>query len=82
MELYTKDELNILKKLIEETGEKGKTTTIRSKATPAGKVTYTSSNKKVAAVNSKGVVKGIKKGKATITVKCNGITKKFVVTVK
>ena len=27
-------------------------------------------------------VKGIKKGKATITVKCNGITKKFVVTVK
>ena len=61
---------------------KGKTTTIRSKAAPAGKVTYTSSNKKVAAVNSKGVVKGIKKGKATITVKCNGITKKFVVTVK
>ena len=62
--------------------KKGKTTTIRSKATPAGKVTYTSSNKKVAAVNSKGVVNGIKKGKATITVKCNGITKKFVVTVK
>ena len=49
---------------------------------PAGKVTYTSSNKKVATVTSKGVVKGIKKGKATITVKCNGITKKFVVTVK
>lgn len=62
--------------------KKGKTTTIRSKAAPAGKVTYTSNNKKVAAVNSKGVVKGIKKGKATITVKCNGITKKFVVTVK
>lgn len=62
--------------------KKGKTTTIRSKAAPAGKVTYTSSNKKVAAVNSKGVVKGIKKGKATIRVKCNGITKKFVVTVK
>lgn len=62
--------------------KKGKTTTIRSKAAPAGKITYTSSNKKVAAVNSKGVVKGIKKGKATITVKCNRITKKFVVTVK
>lgn len=61
---------------------KGKTTTIRSKATPASKVTYTSSNKKVATVSSKGVVKGIRKGKATITVKCNGITKKFVVTVK
>ena len=62
--------------------KKGKTTTIKSKATPAGKVTYTSSNKKVATVTSKGVVKGIKKGKVTITVKCNGITKKFVVTVK
>ena len=62
--------------------KKGKTTTIKSKAAPAGKVTYTSSNKKVATVTSKGVVKGIKKGKATITVKCNGITKKFVVTVK
>ena len=62
--------------------KKGKTTTIKSKAAPAGKVTYTSSNKKVATVTSKGVVKGIKKGKATITVKCNGISKKFVVTVK
>ena len=62
--------------------KKGKTTTIKSKAAPAGKVTYTSSNRKVATVTSKGVVKGIKKGKATITVKCNGITKKFMVTVK
>ena len=62
--------------------KKGKTTIIKSKAAPAGKVTYTSSNKKVATVTSKGVVKGIKKGKAIITVKCNGITKKFVVTVK
>ena len=61
---------------------KGKTTTIKSKAAPASKVTYISSNKKVATVSSKGVVKGIRKGKATITVKCNGITKKFVVTVK
>jgi uncharacterized protein YjdB len=61
---------------------KGKTTTIRSKATPVSTVTYTSSNKKVATVTGKGVVKGISKGKATITVKCNGITKKFVVTVK
>ena len=62
--------------------KKGKKTTIKSKAAPAGKVTYTSSNRKVATVTSKGVVKGIKKGKATITVKCNGITKKFVVIVK
>lgn len=49
---------------------KGKTTTIRSKATPVSTVTYTSSNKKVATVTGKGVVKGISKGKATITVNC------------
>ena len=67
---------------ITATSGKLKTTIIKSKPAPAGKVTYTSSNKKVATVTSKGVVKGIKKGKATITVKCNGITKKFVVTVK
>ena len=62
--------------------KKGKTTTIKSKAAPAGKVTYTSSNKKVATVTSKGVVKGVKKGTATITVKCSGMTAKFKVTVK
>ena len=62
--------------------KKGKTTIIKSKAAPAGKVTYTSSNKKVATVTSKGVVKGVKKGTATITVKCNGMTAKFKVTVK
>ena len=60
----------------------GNKVTIKVNAAPFSKVTFNSSNKKVAAVNSKGVVKGIKKGKATITVKCNGITKKFVVTVK
>ena len=46
------------------------------------KVTYTSSNTKVATVSSKGVVKGIKKGTAVITVSSNGITKKVKVTVK
>lgn len=62
--------------------KKGKTTTIKATAMPAGKITYTSSNKKVATVTSKGVVKGIKKGKATITVKANGKTIKVKVTVK
>ena len=47
-----------------------------------GNATFRSSNKKVATVSSKGVVKAKKKGTATITVKCNGITKKFKVTVK
>ena len=60
---------------------KGKTS-IKATTNITGKIKYTSSNKKIATVTSKGVVKGIKKGKATITVKCNGVSKKFKVTVK
>ena len=62
--------------------KKGKKVTIKVKAAPVSKVTFKSSNKKVATVSSKGVVKAKKKGTAIITVKCNGITKKFKVTVK
>ena len=62
--------------------KKGKKTTIKVKAAPVSKVTYKTSNKKVATVNSKGVVTAKKKGTAKITVKCNGITKTFKVTVK
>ena len=62
--------------------KKGKKVTIKVKAAPASKVTYKSSNTKVATVNSKGVVTAKKKGTAKITVKCNGITKIFKVTVK
>ena len=43
---------------------------------------FKTSNKKVATVNSKGVVTAKKKGTAKITVKCNGITRTFKVTVK
>ena len=62
--------------------KKGKKTTIRVKAALVSKVTYKTSNKKVATVNSKGVVTAKKKGTAKITVKCNGITRTFKVTVK
>lgn len=62
--------------------KKGKKTTIKVKAAPVSKVTYKTSNKKVATVNSKGVVTAKKKGTAKITIKCNGITKTFKVTVK
>lgn len=62
--------------------KKGKKTIIKVKAAPVSKVTYKTSNKKVATVNSKGVVTAKKKGTAKITVKCNGITKTFKVTVK
>jgi uncharacterized protein YjdB len=61
---------------------KGKTVTIKATATPSGTITYKSSNTKIATVSSKGVVKGIKKGTATITVTCNGVSQKFKVTVK
>ena len=60
----------------------GKTTKITVKVTPSGKITYKSSNSKIATVSSKGVVKGKKKGTAKITVTCNGVKKVFTVTVK
>lgn len=47
-----------------------------------GTTKWTSSNKKIATVTSKGVVKGIKKGKVTITAKNNGKTIKKTITVK
>ena len=62
--------------------KKGKKVTIKVKAAPSSKVTYKTSNKSVATVSSKGVVTGKKKGTAKITVKCNGITRTFKVTVK
>ena len=60
----------------------GKTTKIAAKATPSGKITYKSSNSKIATVSSKGVVKGKKKGTAKITVTCNEVKKVFTVKVK
>lgn len=47
-----------------------------------GATTFSSSNPKVAKVSSKGTVKGLKKGTATITVTNNGAVAKFKVTVK
>ena len=63
---------------------KGKTSTTITvvKNDVTGKVKFTSSNKKVATVTAKGVVKGKKKGTATITVTSNGVSKKFKVKVK
>ena len=60
----------------------GKKVKISATATPATKITYTSSNKKVATVDAKGTVTGKKAGKATISVKANGKTVKVTVTVK
>ncbi len=47
-----------------------------------GAVSYKSLNPKVVSVSSKGVVKALKKGKATITVTNNGVKKTLSITVK
>lgn len=60
----------------------GKKVKISATATPATKITYASSNKKIATVDAKGTVTGKKAGKATISVKANGKTVKVAITVK
>ena len=59
-----------------------KLATTVSPITSKEKVKYSSSNKKVASVSSKGVIKAKKKGKATITVKSGKKTYKIKITVK
>ena len=73
-------------RVTKKTFKKGKTTQIKLNypeglyASDIKSVKFSSNKKKVATVNSKGVVKGIKKGKAVITVKVtleNGSSKTF-----
>lgn len=61
---------------------RGKTTTIKALSLPAGKLTYTSSNKNIATVNSRGVVLAKQKGTCYITVSIGGVSKKVKVMVK
>ena len=64
---------------------KGKTYTLKPQLYPSGaiaKITYTSSNKSVATVDSKGKITAKKKGTAVITVKAGKFTAKCKVTVK
>lgn len=64
---------------------KGKSFKIKAAATPKNtdeKITFKSSNKKVVTVTSKGVVKGLKKGTATITVQSGSKKMTCKVTVK
>ena len=67
-----------------KTLKKGKKWSIKAKATPknVAKLTYKSSDKKVASVNGKGVVKAKKNGKATITIKAGSLKKTCKITVK
>ncbi|MCD8020361.1 MAG: Ig-like domain-containing protein [Clostridiales bacterium] len=59
----------------------GRKYTIKAKTNSSGTITFSSSNKRIVSVSKKGVIKAKKAGKATITVKCNGVTKKFKVKV-
>ena len=61
--------------------ETGKSFAIKLNGIKANKVKWSSSNKSVATVSKKGVVKGIKKGTATITGKYNKLKFQVVVTV-
>ena len=49
---------------------------LHAETTSGAKLTFTSSNKKIASVTKKGIVKGLKKGTVTITIKCPA-TKNF-----
>ena len=69
--------LNATKKTIEV----GKAVTLKVKGT-SKKVTWSSSDKNIATVSSKGKVKGIKAGTCTIKAKVGGKTYKCKVTVK
>jgi len=62
--------------------KKGKKARIIVKVRPTTKVVFASANKKIAAVTKKGMLKGMKKGRTKIKVKCYGITKTVIVIVK
>ena len=65
--------------------KKGKKYTLKAKRSPSNsdqKLTYKSSNKKVATVSSKGVITAKKKGTAVITVTSGKVSVKCKVTVK
>lgn len=63
------------------TVNKGKNVKIKLALSGNKKAKFISGNKKVAKVSSKGIIKGVKKGKTTITIKFLGITQtiKFIV---
>ena len=69
-------------KQILKKGKKVKLKVAKTPFTAQDTVKWTSSNKKIATVTSKGVVKGLKKGTATITAKAGKKVVRFKITVK
>ena len=74
-----KPTFKVAKKMIKV--KKGKKARIIVKVRPSTKVVFASANKKIAAVTKKGMLKGMKKGRTKIKVKCYGITKTIIVIV-
>ena len=74
--------ISITKKVRIKKGKKLKLKPALTPITSQEKITFTSSNKKVVTVTSKGVIKAKKKGKATITVKSGKKTYRIKVAVK
>ncbi|MFR2953834.1 MAG: Ig domain-containing protein, partial [Clostridium sp.] len=72
-----KPTFKVAKKMIKV--KKGKKARIIVKVRPTTKVVFASANKKIAAVTKKGMLKGMKKGRTKIKVKCYGITKTVIV---
>ena len=76
----TKSLSGVKKRLTLEKGERLTLTPIRKPLTSQEKITYTSSDKKVVTVTSKGVLKAKRPGSAKITIKSG--SKKLICTVK
>ena len=74
-----KPTFKVAKKMIKV--KKGKKARIIVKVRPSTKVVFASANKKIAAVTKKGMLKGMKKGRTKIKVKCYGVTKTVIVIV-
>ena len=74
-----KPTFQVAKKMIKV--KKGKKARIIVKVCPSTKVVFASANKKIAAVTKKGMLKGMKKGRTKIKVKCYGIAKTVIVIV-
>ncbi len=80
--IKTKSISGLKKKVSVNKGKTLKLTPVLSPQTSQEKISYSSSNKKVATVSSKGVITARKKGSTTITIKSGKISVKCKVTVK
>lgn len=80
--IKTKSISGLKKKVSVNKGKTLKLTPVLSPQTSQEKISYSSSNKKIATVSSKGVITARKKGSTTITIKSGKISVKCKVTVK